>query len=103
MGSFNPLRSLFQNCQSVQFQLMLTDKEFYKKYRFLSFKDRYEKLKEFTDYLNYIKPNMAIGGLTPYEKLMKIKSEKGLTENPNCGIVLKTMQQEEVMNKKLAA
>lgn len=27
------------------------------------------------NYLNYIKPNMAIDGLTPHEKLMKIKSK----------------------------
>lgn len=86
----------------VEYTHWLYDKKFYKKYKFLSFGDRDEKLKEFTNYLNYIKPNIAIGGETPYEKLLKIKSEKTLTEKLDCAII-KTIEKQEVMNKKLAA
>ncbi|MEM5777475.1 MAG: DDE-type integrase/transposase/recombinase, partial [Candidatus Aenigmatarchaeota archaeon] len=57
----------------VEYTHWLYDKEFYKKYKFLSFKDRCEKLREFTDYLNYLKPNMAIGGLTPLSVIIKNK------------------------------
>jgi hypothetical protein len=39
----------------------------------LSFQDREKRLEEFTHYINYIKPNMAIGGITAYEKLLKVK------------------------------
>lgn len=45
---------------------------------------------------------MAIGGLTPYEKFLKIKSENRWTKNSNYAISRKT-QEKEVMNKKLAA
>jgi hypothetical protein len=46
---------------------------------------------------------MAIGGLTPYEKLLKIKNEKNLTENSNCAIIEKMQQEKEVVNKNLDA
>lgn len=87
----------------VEYTHWLYDKEFYKKYKFLSFRDRCEKLKDFTNYLNYTKPNMAIGGETPYEKFLKIKDEKNLTEDLNCAILEKTQHKEEVIDKKLAA
>lgn len=86
----------------VEYTHWLYDKRFYKKHKFRSFKEREEKLKEFTNYLNYIRPNMAIGGETPYEKLLRIKSGKNLTDELNCGI-MKTIKKQEVMNEKLAA
>jgi transposase InsO family protein len=86
----------------VEYTHWLYDKEFYKKYKFLSFKDREEKLREFTNYLNYIKPHMVIGGLTPYERLLKTKNQKILTEESNC-YILNSINDEEVMENKLIA
>jgi len=50
-------------------------KNFTTNIKFLSFKDRDKRLEEFT-YHTYIKPDMATGGITAYEKLLKIKDEK---------------------------
>jgi len=59
----------------VEYTHYLYDKEFYNKYKLLSFQDREKRLEEFTHYINYIKPNMAIGGITAYEKLLKVKDQ----------------------------
>jgi len=86
----------------VEYTHYLYDKEFYNKYKFLSFQDREKRLEEFTYYINYIKPNMAIGGITAYEKLLKIKNQKHLlTKEGNYDDI--SSQRKEVAEKKFVA
>ena len=89
----------------VEYSHWLYDKDFYKKYHFTSFKDREQKLNEFTNYLNYFKPSMAIGGLTPYEKFLKIKNQYCLTQKSNQSILTPILIQakEVLINKKSIA
>lgn len=87
----------------VEYPHYLYDKEFYKKTKFVSFIDREEQLKKFTDRLNYMKPNMSIGGLTPYEKLLLKKSKMDLVIKTNYPIkYIQQLHRKEVMDDKLA-
>jgi transposase InsO family protein len=90
----------------VEYTHYLYDKEFYNRYKLLSFQDREKRLEEFTHYINYIKPNMAIGGITAYEKLLKVKDQKHLLtkEGNNDDISSQTTKErKEVAVKKFVA
>ena len=75
-----------------------------RKTKFLSFADREKKLKSFTNQLNYLRPCMALKGLTPYEKWLskKIKTDLTIKQLQNIKYIQQNYRK-KVINEKLAS